>query len=71
MKSRDFCYWLQGAIELSQAKQFDEKQMEILKKHLNMVFVHEIDPTFGGEKEQKKLNEVHTGGGGFSKDTLI
>lgn len=60
MTSRDFCYWLQGFFEVSNHTSVNEDQVEIIKKHLNLVFVHEIDPTFGDAKKQKKLNEIHT-----------
>jgi len=37
MKSEQFCYWLQGLFELGNQTQLDEKQTELIKKHLNMV----------------------------------
>lgn len=37
MKSEQFCYWLQGLFELGNPTQLDEKQTELIKKHLNMV----------------------------------
>lgn len=61
MKSRDFCYWLQGYFEISGKAALTENQVEIVSKHLNMVFVHEIDPSFGDAAEQDKLNSVHGG----------
>ena len=68
MTSRDFCFWLQGFLEISDSKTVDEKQLESIKKHLNLVFVHEIDPSMGDAKEQKKLNQIHHGPG---KDLLM
>jgi len=59
MTSRDFCYWLQGFFEISDASQMEAKQVEMVKRHLNMVFVHEIDPSMGDETQQAKLNELH------------
>ena len=47
MNSRDFVYWLQGFMELADPKSINEKQTELIKRHLNMVFFHEIDPSFG------------------------
>lgn len=44
MKSRDFCYWLQGYFELSserEAMELDARQVDLVKRHLDMVFVHE------------------------------
>jgi hypothetical protein len=56
MQSRDFVYWLQGYLELSkESKGMSEAQVECLRKHLAMVFVHEIDPSM----PNKKLDELH------------
>lgn len=57
MTSRDFCYWLQGYIEISKSKTLTADQMKIIKNHLSMVFVHEIDePDPTG-----KLHDAHDG----------
>ena len=50
MTSRDFCFWLQGFFELSNEKFLDEKQTNLVKQHLAMVFVHEIDPSMPNPK---------------------
>jgi hypothetical protein len=74
MQSRDFCYWLQGFFEV-QSSTFNEankpevtgltaSQVSMIRNHLNMVFVHEIDPAMGGKAHQAKLNETHGGVGG-------
>jgi hypothetical protein len=60
MTSRDFCFWLQGAIELADPKGMTPEQLEIVKRHLALVFVHEIDPSAGGSAEQAKLDAVHS-----------
>lgn len=44
MNSIDFCYWLQGYFEVSEAEDLTPKQTEIVKAHLSLVFKHEIDP---------------------------
>lgn len=59
MTSRDFCFWLQGVFEISKPDAFDMNQLAIIKKHLDLVFVHEIDPAMGDKAHQDKLNEVH------------
>lgn len=59
MDSVDFCYWLQGLFELGDPKELNAKQVDLIKKHLNMVFVHEIDPSYGDKEEQAKLNKIH------------
>lgn len=56
MTSRDFCFWLQGYFEISNIDQpLYEDQLKIIKKHLAMVFVHEIDPSM----PNPKLDEIH------------
>lgn len=58
MTSRDFCYWLQGFFELSGERNITSAQAETIKRHLNMVFIHEIDPSFPQE-QQAVLDEAH------------
>jgi hypothetical protein len=63
MTSRDFCYWLQGHFELGTSPEgMSCAQVEVVKKHLALVFIHEIDPSAGPPEHQKKLNEVHVTG---------
>lgn len=69
MTSRDFAYWLQGYFEILQAGATDAhvplypplsaKQVECIKRHLEMVFIHEIDPAAGPNEHQAKLDEAH------------
>lgn len=59
MTSRDFCYWLQGYFELNHA----------IRRHLSMVFKHEIDPSAGDTSHQAILNELH-GDNGDKKTVL-
>ena len=59
MTSRDFAYWVQGFFEISEAKILNEAQVEQVKKHLNLVFKHEIDPSMGGQEHQNELNLIH------------
>lgn len=44
MTSRDFCYWLHGFFELADDTLFDlnTKQVDLIKKHLDLVFKQEI-----------------------------
>ena len=44
MKSTEFCYWLQGSIELNESTSFNVKQTQLIKKHLEMVIYHEGTP---------------------------
>lgn len=63
MKATEFCYWLQGMFELSgnSLQTINAEQLEIIKKHLNMVFIHDIDPSYPASQQQQ-LNETHNGG---------
>ena len=58
MQSRDFCYWLQGYIELAPTGGLTAEQVECVKQHLAMVFVHEIDPSFP-KSQQAALDAAH------------
>ena len=44
MNTVDFCFWLQGHFELSNDVGMSEAQVRIIRDHLNLVFVHEVDP---------------------------
>lgn len=62
-------YWLQGCLEMREAAAradggdgkapMSADEVECIKRHLAMVFLHEIDPSMGGPEEQKKLDEAH------------
>lgn len=58
MTSRDFAYWLQGFFEISGATDISAAQAQVIKNHLSMVFIHEIDPSFPKE-QQKALDTAH------------
>jgi hypothetical protein len=38
MTPENFCYWLQGSIELNGAKGFTKEQVEVIAEHLKLVF---------------------------------
>jgi hypothetical protein len=61
MTSRDFCYWLQGFFELTDSTEayIDDRKADLIRRHLNMVFIHEIDPSFPAD-QQDALTEAHT-----------
>jgi len=65
MQSRDFVYWLQGFFEITEASSnrpsegLTQNQADLIKRHLALVFKHEIDPSMGGPKQQAELNSIH------------
>ena len=60
MTSRDFCFWLQGVFEIAKPQVLDAAQTELIKRHLALVFKHEIDPSAGSSAHQGELNEIHS-----------
>lgn len=62
MTSRDFVYWLQGYLEIASQPgtvvSLDATQVACIARHLSMVFVHEIDPSFP-KMQQAKLDAAH------------
>lgn len=38
MTSDNFCYWLQGYLELTNSKTLSEGQVNMIKEHLSLVF---------------------------------
>ena len=62
MRSVEFAYWLQGFFELSESNNLTEKQTQMIKNHLKLVFIHEIDPSYSDDpKVLEKLQAVHDG----------
>ena len=56
MTSRDFCYWFQGYLEIfgagrAETATLNGDQVAVIRRHLVMVFAHEIDPSFGDADE--------------------
>lgn len=62
MTSREFCYWLQGFFEMGYPiVNLSPTQIQMIKNHLDLVFVHEIDPSYpNGEKLQKVHDNMET-----------
>lgn len=59
MKSTEFCYWLQGFFELSNDVTMTPDQVRMVRNHLNLVFKHEIDPSYGMDPAEAQV--VHDG----------
>jgi hypothetical protein len=66
MQSRDFVFWLQGFFELNSCGSkvsISDAQAEMIRRHLSLVFIHEIDPSIdGGKPEVAAIHQaVHDG----------
>ena len=71
MKAVEFCYWLQGFFEISDAKRdgitgavplptLDCREIDCIKRHLALVFKHEIDPGYSADpKVQAEMQAIH------------
>lgn len=60
MTSRDFAFWLQGFFEVANPSTIGKTETDMIKKHLNLVFKHEIDPSMGDTEHQVELNQIHS-----------
>jgi hypothetical protein len=48
-----------GFFEVANPSTIGSKETELIKKHLALVFKHEIDPEMGDEQHQAELNAIH------------
>lgn len=73
MTSRDFAYWLQGFFEISGTTAMTVEQCDMVKKHLALVFKHEIDPSMGSPFHQSTLSHIHgnPGAPSLNNNTVI
>jgi hypothetical protein len=63
LKSTEFVFWLQGFFELSEANTpLTMEQIQIIKNHLKLVFLYEIDPSYSEDKTvQAIFQNIHDG----------
>lgn len=64
MKPDQFCYWLQGALELFDTNELTPEQVKMIRAHLNLVFFHAIDSETLKDKsdvEKLKYQKIHDG----------
>ena len=59
MKADNFCYWLQGLMELEDPKTITEEQLNDIKAHLRITFKYDIDKRYGDDKHQEVLSRLH------------
>ena len=69
--SVSFCYWLQGLFELANPQTLTADQTQMIKNHLNLVFLHEIDPAIEATSKVPKveLDATHSPKGGYFHDS--
>jgi len=60
MNATNFCYFLQGYLELNDPKTITKKELARIKGHLSLAFRDDIDPSMGDQNHQNKLNQIHT-----------
>lgn len=60
MDTTQFCYWLQGLFELAEPVVLDARQTELVRRHLAMVFQHDIDQRISPES-QAQQTAIHEG----------
>ena len=66
MTSRDFAFWLQGYLELSDGGRkspLSGAQVETVARHLALVFIHEIDPSLkaANARLEEMKQKIHDG----------
>jgi hypothetical protein len=68
MKTTEFCYWLQGYFEIGDGRDLtlDAEQVKCIRRHLALVFQHDIDPSYTAglppkeaAKAQADLHMIH------------
>lgn len=60
MTTVEFAYWLQGFFELANpGGGLTDQQVQCIRRHLALVFKHEIDPSYGPPEKQAELNSIH------------
>lgn len=67
-KEHEFCYWLKGYFELNDSNKLSPQQVQIIKDHLNLVFIKvtpdrnsEIFDYVPDDTSYMKLRASHTG----------
>jgi hypothetical protein len=62
MKADNFCYWLQGLMELENPETITKEQLDDIKAHLRITFKYDIDLRYGDKEHQKRLSSIHNPG---------
>jgi len=71
MTTRDFCFWMMGSLELIEPEDgLNEKQTQILKNHLNMVFEHIVNEDGTLKDEPKTVHPTKEDYGFYGMPTV-
>jgi hypothetical protein len=57
MDTTTFCYWLKGFFEISDTNKLNEKQVQIIRDHLDLVFNKVTPDRFKDEVKRSKVEE--------------
>lgn len=57
--SYTFCHRLDTLLEFESYEDFNERRLVNIRNQLNGIFIHEIDNTFTGDKQE--LQQIHDG----------
>ena len=61
MTAREYVYWLCGFFEITgETKPLTVEQVDMIKRHLNLVFKHEIDASYLN-LNQEEAQAIHDG----------
>lgn len=55
MTPRDFCYWLQGHLEISGARVLEEFEVQVIRDHLKLVFSKETPDRYTEDAINREL----------------
>ena len=72
MSSEDFAYWLKGLFDVSNPKELNANQVDLIQRHMALVFKYEIDPSYSDDpKVQAELQNIHDGIGNLENDMTV
>lgn len=58
MTTENFCYWLQGILELGNINKLNESQTKMIKDHLALVFSNKTGMQFPKLDRAKDLDDI-------------
>lgn len=58
METDQFCYWLRGFFEMTNAKELTPHQVDVIKRHLETVFVNVTHPQESNGDDSKEADSM-------------